>query len=163
MNPTHDTLKEKLLAFSKREESGCLVWTKYVSKKGYGYFTHKRQIYRSNRAAWQAFVGEIPAGLSVLHLCDNPACIEITHLYLGTDKDNGADKALRGRAARHVGELNGNRQLTERKVKLIKALLRSIREGTPKVKGYSLLARAFSVSISTIKHIALGHTWSYLK
>lgn len=54
----------------------------------------------AHRAAWEAAHGPIPAGLFVLHHCDNRACSNLEHLYLGTHADNMRDVRERGRAAK---------------------------------------------------------------
>lgn len=56
----------------------------------------------AHRWRWEQAFGPIPAGLSVLHHCDNPPCIELDHLYLGTDADNAHDRDARGRNGRQV-------------------------------------------------------------
>ena len=53
----------------------------------------------AHRTGWILFRGPIPAGLKVLHACDNPACVNLEHLYLGTQKDNARDMVARGRYA----------------------------------------------------------------
>jgi hypothetical protein len=54
--------------------------------------------YKAHRAAWQVASGKsIPDGLLVLHTCDRPRCMFPAHLFLGTDADNGADKAKKER------------------------------------------------------------------
>ena len=50
-----------------------------------------------HRLAWEEAHGEIPAGMHVLHKCDNPACINIEHLFLGTHKNNMDDRDKKGR------------------------------------------------------------------
>ena len=53
---------------------------------------------RVNRLAWEAHHAEpIPPGLHVLHTCDNPACFNPEHLFLGTNQDNIDDKCRKGR------------------------------------------------------------------
>jgi hypothetical protein len=51
----------------------------------------------AHRKAWALIYGPIPAGMLVLHRCDNPPCCNPAHLYLGTHKDNYRDMASRGR------------------------------------------------------------------
>lgn len=51
------------------------------------------------RAVWIARHGPIPAETPfVLHRCDNPPCFRDEHLWLGTQADNQADMAAKGRA-----------------------------------------------------------------
>jgi len=51
----------------------------------------------AHRAAFAAYYGPIPEGMWVLHHCDNPPCVEIHHLYLGTVADNARDRKQHGR------------------------------------------------------------------
>lgn len=50
----------------------------------------------AHRAQWVLYVGPIPEGLWVLHTCDNPPCVNLDHLYLGTPRDNSEDRDERG-------------------------------------------------------------------
>ena len=68
--------------------------------QGYGMLTVKKVQWRAHRYAYQFFVGEIPAGLLVLHRCDNPACVNPAHLFLGTHKENMQDCIAKGRFGR---------------------------------------------------------------
>ena len=89
----------RLLRRARRDlKTGCLVWTggRYA-KSTYGAIVYKGQKHRAHRLSWIAQRGEIPKGLLVCHACDNPACIAIEHLFLGTAKDNMADMRRKGR------------------------------------------------------------------
>lgn len=51
----------------------------------------------AHRLAWEEAFGPIPAGMCVLHTCDNRACVNIDHLFLGTYQDNALDMVAKGR------------------------------------------------------------------
>lgn len=80
----------------------CWLWTGPVFKKrgGYGAFTMRLagiiQV-RAHRFAWTIYRGNIPKGMHVLHHCDNPRCVNPSHLFIGDQAANMRDKALKGR------------------------------------------------------------------
>ena len=51
----------------------------------------------AHRYSWEMFYGPIPATLFVLHTCDIKKCVNPSHLFLGTQKDNMQDAAKKGR------------------------------------------------------------------
>lgn len=77
----------------KRDVSACWPWKGSVMGEGYGRY---RQAY-THRLAWMLANGPIPAGLFVLHKCDNPPCCNPDHLFLGTQADNVRDRDAKGR------------------------------------------------------------------
>jgi hypothetical protein len=74
---------------------GCWEWQRGRSC-GYGTITWRGTETKAHRVAWELTHGEIPAGLHVLHNCDNPGCVRPEHLRLGTHTDNMRDIVAHG-------------------------------------------------------------------
>ncbi len=75
----------------------CWLWTAAKNEKGYGVFGIGKETDKAPRISWRLLKGPIPRGLFVLHKCDNPACVRIEHLFLGTNKENVDDMIAKGR------------------------------------------------------------------
>jgi hypothetical protein len=80
-------------------ESGCWEWTGYRTRDGYGSVKHAGKMMKAHRVAYEAAYDPIPDGMIVCHKCDNPACCNPNHLWLGTDADNQRDMVAKGRHA----------------------------------------------------------------
>jgi hypothetical protein len=91
---------------------GCELWMLSCDKDGYGWAWFNGDTWRAHRLAYTAFLGEIPKGLGVLHICDTPSCVNPNHLYIGTSKNNSEDMVRRGRSSR--GDKNGTRLYPEK-------------------------------------------------
>lgn len=79
--------------------SGCWEWLGCRNIKGYGQQTVNGKPKSVHRIAWEARYGSTN-GLWVLHKCDNPACYNPDHLFLGTAQDNVKDMWAKGRGWR---------------------------------------------------------------
>lgn len=139
----------------------CIEWQGSVSKRGYGRLTvwdkalKKVRYISAHRQEWENHFGPIPDGLHVLHACDNPRCINIDHLSLGTPLENARQKVERGRLRVQRGSTHGLAKLTESQVVEIKA---AIANGEP----LSRIAARYPVGVTAIRAIKTGNTWRHV-
>lgn len=90
---------ERVMGRRHFAESGCIEYTGYVHKWGYGYIQFQGKNWKVHRLVWTAIVGPIPDGGVIMHSCDNRKCINMDHLSLGTQQANIRDCAAKKRQA----------------------------------------------------------------
>jgi len=151
-----ESLSERLERMSCPEpNTGCRLWLGATNAKGYGKFEWNRQWVMPHRASFVVHFGDIQAGMVVCHRCDQPRCIESTHLFAGTYKDNYEDMVAKGRRRTAQGELSGRSKLTEADVAAVKFRV-SMGECMKSV------AKSLGVGRTTIHNAVNGITWRHL-
>lgn len=109
----------------------------------------------AHRISYELFKGKIKKGKFILHHCDNPPCVNPSHLYQGTPQDNMTDKVKRGRQYHPVGIKNKMSKLKEFEVVEIKKMIAN--KIKPKIIGLK-----FKVHKNTIEDIKKGFTWNHV-
>lgn len=148
--------------WSKIDTSGeCWEWRAHTSPKGYGTMSIGRTRIKAHRFSWMLANGPIDPGVCVLHACDNPRCVRVSHLFLGSILDNNLDAIRKGRLVPNVqpryGVDNGTAKLNDEKV-------REIRRIYDPVSGLSapVIGRMFGVSKTTIRLAVKRQTWAHV-
>ena len=131
--------------------SGCWVWTGHKDNNGYGKFYYDREACLAHRVSYEIEYKAIPKGMYVCHHCDNPSCVRLSHLFLGTQTDNMQDSTKKGRISK--GEHRQHiAKLTEIQVIAILKDTRPQRE----------IAKDYNINQSQISRIKQGKQWKHV-
>lgn len=122
----------------------CLEWDGCVNDNGYGVSYFQGKTMSVHRRAWIQEHGFIPAGMQVLHRCDNRRCYLVAHLFLGTQADNMADMVMKGRSK--------TQRLTADEVRAIRAAPGLMAD----------IAEAFGIDASSVSKIKSRKAWRFL-
>jgi hypothetical protein len=145
-------LGAKLLESVSVDAAGCFNWT--GNRNPDGYATTRMGVgqitKRASRLAYRVFRREIPEGMCVCHRCDNRACINPAHLYLGTNKQNSEDMAAKNRSCHGVA-VNTAKMTPEKVLDLVARY-----NGGEKIGS---LCDRFGISVPTLYRILNRQSW----
>jgi hypothetical protein len=140
----------------EREGYACWEWLAGKTKKGYGKVNMNGATVLAHRLSYALYHKRTLNSLKlILHHCDNPGCVNPTHLYEGTYSDNMRDKMIRGRGYSPMGIFNGKAKLKNKSVLEIRKLA---------AKGLSSaqLAGMFNVGRSTVQGVITRRNWKHV-
>ena len=137
--------------WEKVDKSGdCWEWIGAIDPCGYGRINVNGINRQAHRIAIILDGIDIPSGMEVCHSCDNPACVNPDHLWIGNHADNMNDMTKKGRAAPCRGESNGRAKLSIKDVCDIRASNET----------HTAQAAKYNVAISTVSRIRSRRLWS---
>lgn len=149
-------IEERLRSKSRVLENGCIEYLgKTLQRSGHVHIGYQRKPVLVHRLVWSLANGPIPDGLVVRHSCDNPPCINIDHLLLGTVADNNRDRDERGRHVALRGEDNGHHRWTAEQVLEIRRLCAA---GVDQRE----IARRYNTKQGVISNIHRRKVWAHL-
>jgi hypothetical protein len=131
----------------------CWEWQGTRAANGYGrfYAAGNRRV-AAHRFIYEKMFGAAPKHLCVCHSCDNRACVNPKHLFLGSHLDNARDRNRKNRQARPKGVLNPSAILSEQQVRKI---FEDPRSSPP-------IAAEHCVSPTTVQLIKAGKRWAHV-
>lgn len=147
------------------DKSGeCWEWTG-AKTKGYGMFhvgLKRSSSMLAHRVAFGIDNGYLPE--AVCHKCDNPSCVNPSHLFGGTRADNNKDMASKGRHWAQTNPEKAKRGSEHPAAKLDETKAKKIIE-LYKTGSYTqrMLSKDFGVSQRTINKVVNGIGWYHAK
>jgi hypothetical protein len=151
---------DRLLSGLMGDEDKCWNWQGYLASDGYGVLLVNADTptgyttARAHRLMFEAVKGNIPPGMMVCHKCDNPACVNPAHLWLGTAADNSRDMVNKGRKKKGVEHHNA--KLSVETVLEIRQIHASGTATLPE------LAKRFALAVSHVHRIVTRKSWGHI-
>lgn len=145
----HETRIERFWSKVKKGPK-CWLWLGAIGNRGYGQIKFEGKVELAHRVAW-TITHTPPGELCVLHSCDNPPCVNPSHLFLGTKQDNSDDMVNKGRSYPRDGQLNPNNKLTPEQINQIRNLKGKLKQ--------TEIANMFGIIQPHVSRILRGEAW----
>jgi len=139
-------------------KSKCWIWSGWKNKDGYGMKRVSYKGERVHRLAWEIAYGKIPPSMQICHHCDNRACFNPDHLFMGTNLDNMRDRDSKGRSSGYQprGENHSLSKLTD------KQIIEMRNEYAAGKTSFRLLASKYNMSRINIINIIKRKSWKHI-
>lgn len=155
-------LIDRLWRFIEPEpNSGCWLWAGGFDNRGrpfkpYGRIWVEGKTLNAHRVSWELINGQIPDGMIICHKCDTPLCVNPSHLFLGTAKENTQDMISKGRdystrASRRGESSNFNKLSSEQVLAIYKD-----------TRTQSAIAKDYGITQSAVSRIKLKKVWAHI-
>ncbi len=102
LGPKPRSLFDRATGRYEKADSGCWEWTASNDGRGYGVVWYRGRLQKAHRAFYMESIGEIPDGMDLCHSCDNRACVNPAHMFVGSRLENMQDCVRKGRFPRGV-------------------------------------------------------------
>lgn len=139
------------------EGFGCWEWGGRKNACGYGTVSFLKKSTLVHRWVYASIHGEIPEGKCICHSCDNPACVNPSHLWEGTQQENIQDAVGKGRMRGSDKKGQGHSQ-----AKLTDEDVLAIRRRTSSGEQQGVVAKDYGVSTATVCNIHHRKSWTHL-
>lgn len=153
-----DVLKKQIIVqrfmdkVSPEPNSGCWIWTGSLDVCGYARFGFDGRNSKASRVSLTLFKGITRIDGNACHKCDNRACVNPDHLYVGTQLDNMSDSIRRGTFQRVRGERKPLAKLTRDAVRDIRSKRLSTVE----------FAKLYGVATCTVRRVVRRDNWNHI-
>jgi len=171
LRPPKPTDRERFDAQVDRSGE-CWVWTGTKNRLGYGAFRLDGHRLNASRAAWILAHGPLRRDVHVCHRCDNPPCVRLDHLFVGSAADNQRDARSKWRGT--FGETHPNAVLSGEQVRLVRDLFQETRPDLVPLEtggrrkhlrrgSLRVISAATGVPPKTVSHIIRSSAWAHLR
>ena len=134
-----------------KSEDECWNWLAGKLRGGYGCFKVNSIKTLTHRFSYELKNGHIPEGMCICHKCDNPSCVNPSHLWLGTHQDNMKDRNMKDHNIK--GSAHSVSKLTEQQILEIRNIINI---------NQTEIAKLYGVSKALISLIKNNKIWRHI-